>query len=158
MIERDPVSGLPIFEPDGEILKNFMRDRTSRVKIIQGPQGSGTSSACCLHIFQQSLEQPVQQDGFQRFRAHVLRECYDDQTDILTERRGWQRFADLRPDDKVAQLNGDELEFVLPTMHFAKPYVGEMIGYEGEGVDFLVTPDHRMWVSQIYGRAREWLP
>src|SRR5262249_43515218 len=49
---------------------------TSRVKIIQGPQGSGTSSACCMHIYQQALEQPVQADGKQRFRAHIFRETY----------------------------------------------------------------------------------
>jgi hypothetical protein len=53
-----------------------MRDRTSAVKIIQGPQGSGTSSACCVHIFQQALEQPKQADGRQRFRAHIFRETY----------------------------------------------------------------------------------
>lgn len=88
MIERDPVSGFPVFRPDGEVLRAFMRDRTSRVKIIQGPQGSGTSSACCMHVFQQSLEQPVQEDGFQYFRAHILRETYSklEETTIPTWR------------------------------------------------------------------------
>src|SRR5258708_14792336 len=76
MIEYDPQTGFPIFRPDGKVLRAFMRDRTSRVKIIQGPQGSGTSSACCVHIFQQALEQPKQQDGRQRFRSHVFRETY----------------------------------------------------------------------------------
>jgi hypothetical protein len=76
VIERDPATGFPIFRPDGKVLRAFMRDRTSRVKIIQGPQGSGTSSACCVHIFQQALEQPKQQDGRQRFRSHVFRETY----------------------------------------------------------------------------------
>lgn len=76
MIERDPQTGLPIFRPDGKVLRSFMRNRTSRVKIIQGPQGSGTSSVCCVHIFQQALAQAVQSDGRQRFRCHVLRETY----------------------------------------------------------------------------------
>jgi hypothetical protein len=76
MIEYDPQTGFPIFRPDGAVLKAFMRDRTSAVKIMQGPQGSGTSSACCLHIFQQALEQPKQRDGRQRFRAHIFRETY----------------------------------------------------------------------------------
>jgi len=76
MIESDPQTGFPIFRPDGAVLKAFMRDQTSRVKIIQGPQGSGTSSACCMHIFQQALMQPKQADGRQRFRAHILRETY----------------------------------------------------------------------------------
>ncbi len=76
MIERDPQTGVPVFRPDGAVLRAFMRDQTSRVKIIQGPQGSGTSSACCMHIFQRSLAQPKQDDGRQRFRAHILRETY----------------------------------------------------------------------------------
>ena len=76
MIEKDPASGFPIFRPDGDVLRAFMRDKTSRVKIIQGPQGSGTSSACCMHIFQRALAQPVQDDGYQYFRAHILRETY----------------------------------------------------------------------------------
>jgi hypothetical protein len=91
MIERDPATGFPVFRPDGAILRAFMRDETSRVKIIQGPQGSGTSSACCLHIFQRALKQPlVERDGKkrQRFRAHVLRETYSklEETTIPT----WQ--------------------------------------------------------------------
>ena len=76
MIELDPASGFPIFRPDGRVLREFMRDQTSRVKIIQGPQGSGTSSACCVHIFQQALAQSKQADGRQRFRAHIFRETY----------------------------------------------------------------------------------
>lgn len=76
MIEKDPATGFPIFRPDGAVLKAFMRDKTSRVKIIQGPVGSGTSSACCMHVFQRALEQPRQADGRQRFRVHVLRETY----------------------------------------------------------------------------------
>jgi hypothetical protein len=76
VIERDEKTGFPIFRPDGATLKAFMRDRTSAVKIIQGPQGSGTSSACCIHIFQQALEQPKQADGRQRFRAYIFRETY----------------------------------------------------------------------------------
>jgi hypothetical protein len=76
MIERDPATGFPIYYPDGAVLRAFMRDRTSRVKIIQGPQGSGTSSACCMHIFQRALAQQPQADGRQRFRVHILRETY----------------------------------------------------------------------------------
>jgi hypothetical protein len=76
MIERDPVTGFPRYAPDGKVLRAFMRDTTSRVKVIQGPQGSGTSSACCMHVFQRALAQPKQADGRQRFRAHILRETY----------------------------------------------------------------------------------
>lgn len=64
------------FAPDGKTLIEFMSDAKSRVKIIQGPVGSGTSSACCLHIYQQAMAQHKQSDGKQRFRAYVYRETY----------------------------------------------------------------------------------
>lgn len=64
------------YAPDGDVLRAFMADSRSRVKIIQGPVGSGTSSACCMHIYQQALAQPKQADGKQRFRVYVLRETY----------------------------------------------------------------------------------
>jgi hypothetical protein len=157
-LERDPATGMRVFEPDGAVLDAFMCDTRSVAKIIQGPIGSGKTLACIMSIWMKALEQVKQQDGWRRCRAHVFRDCYDDKTEILTECRGWQLFKDLMPDDKVAQLNGNQLEFVTPIAHIAKPYVGEMIGFEGEGVDFLVTPNHRLWASHICGRKRGWLP
>jgi hypothetical protein len=73
------------FAPDGAVLRAFMASR-SLVKIIQGPVGSGTSSACCMHIYQQAMMQPRQADGRQRFRAHVFRETYSklEETTIRT--------------------------------------------------------------------------
>jgi len=64
------------FQADGKELRRFMMDDKSRVKVIQGPVGSGTSSACCMHIYQQAMAQPKQRDGKQRFRAYVYRETY----------------------------------------------------------------------------------
>lgn len=65
-----------IYRPDGAVLRAFMRDQTSRVKVLQGPVGSGSSSACCQHIYQQALSQAKQRDGRQRFRCYVFRETY----------------------------------------------------------------------------------
>ena len=99
MIEKDAARGLPIFRPDGAVLRDFMRDKTSRVKIIQGPQGSGTSSACCVHIFQRALAQPAQPDGRQRFRTHIFRETYSklEETTIPTW-KDWFK-PGTRPDE-----------------------------------------------------------
>lgn len=145
------------FIPDGDVLDRFMSSQAD-VKIIQGPIGSGKTLGCEMVIYTKGIEQVKQADGKRRCRAHVFRECFDDQTEILTERRGWVLFKDLARDDKVAQLNGDRLEFVQPIDYIANPYVGELIGFESEGVDFRVTPQHRLWVSRIHGRKREWQP
>lgn len=145
------------YQPDGDVLSEFGMSQAP-VKIIQGPIGSGKSLACAMTIWSSALEQHVQKDGKRYCRAHVFRDCYDAQTEILTERRGWVPFKDLQPEDRVAQLNGDNLEFVEPVAFIVKDYVGEMIGFESEGVDFRVTPNHRLWASQVHGRKREWLP
>jgi hypothetical protein len=50
--------GRLVYEPDGEVLRRFLSDR-SHVSVIRGPIGSGTSSACCLKIYSLALEQHV---------------------------------------------------------------------------------------------------
>lgn len=136
MIERDPQTGFPIFRPDGAVLRAFMRDNKSRVKVIQGPVGSGTSSACCLHIFQQALEQPKQVDGRQRFRAHVFRETYSklEETAIKTWKDWFPpgtsagqfgRFFETRPylhEVRVGPLELDVTFMALEDIADAKAY------------------------------------
>lgn len=86
----------------------------------------------------------------------VIRNCFDASTEILTE-AGWKLFKDVLPNEKVAQLLDDgRMEFVRPSMHYRAPYVGEMVGFENEGVDFLVTPDHRLSVSKLRTRRKVW--
>lgn len=76
MIERDPSTGLPIFRPDGRVLREFMRDTDSAAKIIQGPIGSGKSLACIMSIWMKALEQVKQADGFRYCRAHIFRDTF----------------------------------------------------------------------------------
>lgn len=111
------------FRPDGEVLRAFMRDRTSRVKIIQGPQGSGTSSACCQHIFQQAMAQPVGPDGKRRFRAHVFRETYPkiEETALKTWLEWFPpdvygRFYQTRPYLHEVRVRGLELDVTFMAM------------------------------------------
>lgn len=86
----------------------------------------------------------------------MVRNCYDDQTEILTENRGWQFFKDLLPEDRVATLQDGKIIYELPDGVSISHYSGEMIGFEGEGVDFCVTPDHQMWVSKRRTRKKIW--
>jgi hypothetical protein len=118
---------------------------------------SGKSSACVIEILKRAMEQKPGPDGLRRTRWVVVRNCYDDQTEILTEKRGWQFFRDLSPDDQVATLQDNKtLTYQLPDGIAAHPYKGEMLGFESEGVDFLVTPDHKMLVSKRRTRKKIW--
>lgn len=72
--------------------------------------------------------------------------CFDDETEVLTE-DGWKMFADLNRKERVYTLNLDtmEVEPQLPTEYVAKTY-DRMIAVSNYGLDFVVSPDHRMLV------------
>ena len=96
--------------------------------------------------------------GIKKTRWVIVRNCYDAETEILTEYRGWRLFKDLSPDDKVAMLDNDKTVFVTPSYYYKKHYTGEMVGFEGEDLNFLVTPDHNLSISLRNARKKEWSP
>jgi hypothetical protein len=134
---------------DVPTLARFSKD-DSRIRAVMGPFGSGKSSAMVMEIMSRAQKQAPDGDGIRHTRWMVVRNCYDDITEILTEKRGFQLFKNLLSDDKVATLQGpgqDEIVYQLPSGVAVHDYDGEMLGFNGENVDFLVTPDHKMWVS-----------
>lgn len=140
---------------DVPTLKRFALDN-SRVRLAMGPFASGKSSACVMEIVRRAHMQSPGPDGIRRTRWVVVRNCYDDQTEILTEKRGWQLFRDLTPEDKVATLRNGFIDYKLPNSIVVHPYEGEMLGFDGENVNFLVTPDHKMYVSMRRTRQKIW--
>ena len=138
------------------MLNAFMGSRAP-VSMIMGPLGSGKTYGAVQRLLGHMQEQEPNAEGIRPTRFVAVRNCYDDETEILTEQRGWQLFRDLEPQDRVAQLGtSGELEWVTPSYHYAEDYDGELIGYEGEGVNFRVTPDHKLYVSEPRGRAKVW--
>lgn len=75
--------------------------------------------------------------------------CYSDDHEILTEKRGWKLFSDLKLEDRVATRNPitKELEWQIPTAYINHEYNGKMINFKGRSIDLLVTPKHRMAVA-----------
>jgi DNA modification methylase len=76
--------------------------------------------------------------------------CYDDKTEIMTKQRGFVRFDELNPDDKVASLVDGRLEFVAPLRHFKYQYTGEMYRVKGRSIDLLVTPNHNLYCKEYH--------
>ena len=74
-------------------------------------------------------------------------ECFDDQTEILTE-SGWKCFDTLTYSDKVAQYdtNTAQINYVTPTNIVVKPYSGVLHHYKGKSTDICVTPKHELLV------------
>ena len=89
---------------------------------------------------------------FPRRPGSFYHACYDKDTEILTEKRGWVHFKDLTPKDKVATLDihKDELVFQQPTNTFEYDYQGEMISITNRSVDLLITPNHRVFEYSNY--------
>ncbi|KKM86878.1 hypothetical protein LCGC14_1274600, partial [marine sediment metagenome] len=117
---------------------------------------SGKTSAAAMEI---GLYKPIflfKKYGIKETRWVVVRNCFDDKTEILTEKRGWVLFKDLKKDDKVASNVNGKTEYVNPTYYYQAPYNGEMIGIKSQNIDLLVTPNHHLWVSKRKTRKKIW--
>ena len=60
------------YKPDGEVIKQFMKD-THFFRGIRGPVGSGKSVACCIEIFRRALIQEKNKEGKRKSRWAVIR-------------------------------------------------------------------------------------
>lgn len=72
--------GNAVYQPDGAVLTEFFWDR-ARFTSIQGPVGSGTSTACCHKIWVIANEQEPDIDGVRRTRWIVSRTTYKELRD-----------------------------------------------------------------------------
>ena len=75
--------------------------------------------------------------------------CYDKYTEILTE-NGFKLFKDLEEGEKVACLNPDsnQLEYHEPINYLKEHFNGELNVGKNNLLDYAVTPNHKMFVSQ----------
>jgi len=104
--------------------------------------------------------------------------CYSSDTSVLTE-DGVRNIRDLEVGDMVYSIDPETEEVSLKpvTETFAYPnYDGDMVSFEGESVDFTVTPNHKMVIrtqhnqyqdnsgyemvdaEDISGKSAYWLP
>ena len=138
-------------------IAKFMRS-DAFFRAIKGAVGSGKSVGCAIEEGRQAIIMPPCKDGVRRSRHVIVRNCYDDETEILVEGEGWVLFKDLDPEDKVATRVNGKLTFEKPSYHYAAPYEGRMITIVGESIDLCVTPDHELWVSPRRTRKKIWHP
>lgn len=75
--------------------------------------------------------------------------CFDDTTEVLTE-NGFKLFKDLDKNEKVATLNPEthELEYHKPKNYIANQYKGLLNCAKSKTIDYAVTPNHNMYVSE----------
>lgn len=63
------------YSPAGPVVKDFLQN-SSFVRLIQGPLGSGKSTACVLEILRRAKKQVKSPDGIRRTRWAVVRNSY----------------------------------------------------------------------------------
>lgn len=75
-------------------------------------------------------------------------DCFDDQTETLTE-RGWVAWPEVTEEDRLATMNADKTAMIFerPSALKRYDYDGEMLGFEGRYLDWLVTPNHKFMVQ-----------
>jgi flavin-dependent thymidylate synthase len=85
--------------------------------------------------------------------------CYDTETDVLTL-DGWKNWTEVTPNDQFATLNmrTNEIEYHYSHRLIRYQHSGRMVRVESQGVDLLVTPDHKMLACRtttVAGRKKE---
>jgi intein/homing endonuclease len=74
--------------------------------------------------------------------------CFDYNTEILTS-DGWKKYNELTIDDEVGTLKNNVLVYEKPKAIFNYPdNNSDMYHVKNEFIDMMVTPNHRMWVSE----------
>ena len=118
----------------------------------------GTAEKFVGNIIKRGHESVLEHVSFS-VRFVTDRACYDDKTELLTE-KGWVPFSDLKGDERVATLNdNNEVEYIMPTDIISYKYRGDMHHWLSTQVDLLVTPNHSMWLFDYDKRSdknRQW--
>ncbi|MCK5283718.1 MAG: hypothetical protein KAK00_10035 [Nanoarchaeota archaeon] len=80
---------------------------------------------------------------------NAKRECYDNKTEIMTS-EGWKYFNDVSFEDKIFTLNSSsgDIELHNPERILDYYYNGEMYNVETEKGNLLVSPEHKVYVSE----------
>jgi glycosyltransferase involved in cell wall biosynthesis len=75
--------------------------------------------------------------------------CYDDETEVLTQ-NGFKLFKNLKENELVATLNGKgEIEYHKPKGYIKQPFNGKLNCVKSGMIEYAVTPNHNMYVSEI---------
>lgn len=75
--------------------------------------------------------------------------CYSPDHEVLTE-EGWKLVGDITKTDKVACLvDRFEVKYLAPTAIMSYEYTGNMYTVSNDTVNLCVTPNHRMFTSDI---------
>ena len=90
-----------------------------------------------------------------KYIGPVFDHCYSADTEVLTD-SGWKFFPDVKYSDQLATLSdGHNLEYHHPDKLVSTPWEGDLLHfYSRDGVDLLVSPNHKMYVQTESSRRK----
>ena len=73
--------------------------------------------------------------------------CYSDDTEILTT-SGWKKYTELTDNEEIFTLNPETKEIEIENIQklYLYHYAGKLYHFSSQQIDWLVTPNHRLWV------------
>jgi len=85
--------------------------------------------------------------------------CYDDQTEVLTD-RGWVLLSETIDSDRVATVDPVTRGFWFeqPKQWFEYDYDGWMLNFKSSRMDICVTPHHNMFARRRYKGSWDFIP
>lgn len=80
--------------------------------------------------------------------------CYDSKTRVLTK-NGFKFFKDATYEDEIFTLNKplNRMEYQKPTLIHCYDYKGQMVNFNGESINLLVTPKHGVLVAGVHTKT-----
>lgn len=80
-------------------------------------------------------------------------DCFSEGAEIMTK-DGWKLISDISEDEVVYTLNTDSNEIELHRIHkkINEQYSGKMFHLKGRNIDTMVTPNHRLYLVDRYGK------
>ncbi len=87
-----------------------------------------------------------------------IRSCFSADTEILTK-DGWKQFPAVTFADEIATLTASHtIEYHRPKDIIKQRYVGELLRFQNNNCDLLVTPNHKMYVRGRDAEKFELIP
>jgi len=157
--DRDHLAFQVFMGPEELFEERLKKDRAGvRRKMLWKISRYGNLSRMGSSPLQEQVDAAILESG--------LGQCYDAETEVLT-RRGFVPWPQVTEDDEFACCIDKRVEYHKAEKLFVYDYDGELLGCSTEDVDYLVTPNHRVWcrgdltaqfviekAQEIHGRAR----
>lgn len=134
----------------------FVFDPYMEKFLIGNPLSSPLEEINPLHLLEQARRATQMGPGGIGTDNAITEEmqCHSADSSVFT-RKGWKQWVDVTIEDELACLIKDRIEFHKPEALYAKHYEGIMYGVKSRSVNFLVTPNHRMWTASS-ARTAAW--